>query len=151
MIRMLIQIAVNLASSAVALLIAWWLIPDFHLEAGGFFIAVAIFTLAQSVLGPFVFNLARRYSAPLLGGIGLVSTLLSLFITSLLPGGLSIVGFGTWFLAALVVWLITAIGGWILLGILAKRGRARQQNRNDERVIDRLQQQGRIPKSTDQG
>ncbi|WP_163543932.1 phage holin family protein [Occultella kanbiaonis] len=152
MIRMLIQFAVNLGASALAFLLAWWLIPGVDLELTGFFIAVGIFTIIQSVLGPFVFNLARRYSAPLLGGIGLVSTLLSLVITSLLPGGLTIDGFGTWFVAALLVWFTTAIGSWILLAIFAKRRRTKQQGEDDARVVKRLhEQEQRERRATDEG
>lgn len=138
MIRMLTTFLVNLVSSALAFLVAMWLIPDFNLEMSGFFIAVAVFTLAQTILGPFVFNMARQYSAPLLGGIGLVSTLLSLFIASLFPGGLTIDGIGTWVLSALVVWFITAVGGWILLAILGKRAKNKRDAEEESRIADKV-------------
>ncbi|WP_420111823.1 phage holin family protein [Pseudactinotalea sp.] len=139
---MLVQFMVNLAASAVAFLLAWWLIPGFNVQFVGFLVAVGVFTLAQSILGPFVFNLARRYSAPLLGGIGLVSTLLSLVIASLLPGGLTIDGVGTWFIAALVVWFVTATGSWILLAILAKRRKSKDDAKEEERLLKRLRTEG---------
>lgn len=90
--------------------------------------------------------MARQYSAPLLGGIGLVSTLLSLLIASLLPGGLRIEGgAGIWILAALVIWFITAVGGWILLALLAKRAKRKQAAEDEEKMLDKL------AKRTDKG
>lgn len=114
MVRFLLSIAVSLISSVLGLLIAAWVIPGVRLSVGGFIIAVVVFTIAQGVLGPFVFNVARRYASAILGGIGLVTTLISLFIASILPGGLHIDGVLAWVLAPLVVWIVTALGGWIL-------------------------------------
>ncbi|MFZ1911167.1 MAG: phage holin family protein [Propionicimonas sp.] len=121
MIRMLIGIAVNLASAVLGLLVAAWLVEGVHLEAAGFITAVVVFTAATTLLGPFVFNTARRYASALLGGIGLVSTLLALWIATWLPGGLTISGWRSWVLAALVVWLVTALGGWFLLWLAVGR------------------------------
>lgn len=141
--RMLTRFAVNLASAAVAFLVAKWLIPDFHLEWEGFFVAVAVFTLCQTVLGPFVFNMARQYAAALLGGIGLVSTLLSLIIASLLPGGLRIEGVGTWFVAAVLIWFITALGGWILLALLGRRAKRKADEEQEQELLGRLEKRAR--------
>jgi hypothetical protein len=76
--------------------------------------------LAQGILTPFIFNLARRYASAILGGIGLISTFLALWIATLFPGGLTIRGIG-WVLAPLLVWTVTALGGWILMGVVFKR------------------------------
>lgn len=140
MIRMLTRLAVNLVTSVVAFLIAKWIIPGFHLEWSGFFIAVAVFTIAQTVLGPFVFNMARQHASAILGGIGIVSTLLSLIIASLFPGGLTIDGVGTWFIAAVIVWLITALGGWILLALVAKRAKSRKDAEQQQELINKIQE-----------
>ncbi|MGK0715498.1 phage holin family protein [Leucobacter sp. W1153] len=120
MIRFLLGVATNLVLSALALLIAGWLLPDVTLRLGGFFVAVAIFTVAQSILGPFVFNMARKYASALLGGVGLVSTFLALWVATLFSGGIQISG-TSWVLAPLIVWIITALGGWIILGIVVER------------------------------
>jgi NhaP-type Na+/H+ or K+/H+ antiporter len=77
--------------------------------------------MAQSVLAPLIFNLARKYASAVLGGIGLVSTLVALLIASALPGGIRVEGVATWVLAALVVWLVTALGGWLLPLIFLKK------------------------------
>lgn len=118
--RFLFGAATNLVMAAVALLVAAWVIPGFTLRPAGFFIAVGVFTLAQAVLGPFVFNLARKYASALLGGVGLVSTFLALWVATLFSGGVEIAGVA-WVLAPLVVWIITALGGWIIMGIIIER------------------------------
>ena len=120
MIRFLLGVATNLVLAALALLIADWLLADVTLQLGGFLVAVAIFTLAQSILGPFVFNMARKYASALLGGVGLVSTFLALWVATLFSGGIQISGTG-WVLAPLIVWIITALGEWIILGIFVER------------------------------
>lgn len=121
MTRFLLSIAVSLLSSAIGLLIADWVVPGVRLSLGGFLLAVVVFTIAQGVLGPFILRLARRYATAILGGIGLVTTLVSLVLASILPGGLRISGLLAWVLAPLVVWIVTALGGWILGHLLITR------------------------------
>ncbi|MFD6054435.1 phage holin family protein [Agromyces sp. NPDC060279] len=120
MVRFLIRLAISLVTAALGLLVASWVLPDFHLEWGGFFVAIIVFSVAQAILGPFVFNLARQYASAVLGGIGLVTTFLALLIASLFPGGIHIDGAVTWVLATLIVWIITALGGWLLPLIFLK-------------------------------
>ncbi|GAA2464885.1 phage holin family protein [Agromyces soli] len=120
MVRFLIRLAISLVTAALGLLVASWVLPDFHLEWGGFLVAIIVFSVAQAILGPFVFNLARQYAAAVLGGIGLVTTFLALLIASLFPGGIHIDGAVTWVLATLIVWIITALGGWLLPLIFLK-------------------------------
>jgi len=129
MIRFLLSVAISVVSAAIALLVASSLIPGVQVSASGFVIAVAVFTAAQAILGPFVFNLARQYASAVLGGIGLVSTFLALFVATLFPNGLQISGLTAWVLAALVVWLITALGTWILGALIIKRWWERRQQR----------------------
>jgi len=121
MIRFLLNVVSHLVSAVLALLIAGWLLSQWvTLHLGGFFVAVAVFALAQSILAPFVFNMARKYASALLGGIGLVSTFLALWVATLFPGGIEVVGIG-WVLAPLVIWIVTALGGWILMGVVFER------------------------------
>jgi len=121
MVRLLIQIAISLVTAAIALLVAAWILPDFRLELGGFVVAVAVFTIAQAILAPFIFNVARQHASALLGGIGLVSTFVALLVASLFPGGLIISGVVTWILATLIIWIITALGAWLLPLIFLKK------------------------------
>ncbi|MEA5155272.1 phage holin family protein [Raineyella sp.] len=127
MIRFLANVVVNLVVSAVAFLVAWWLVPGVVVRIGGFITAVAVFTVAQAILAPFVFNLARRYANAVLGGVGIVSTLLALLVATLVSNGLTITGFSTWFVTALLVWLITALGGWLLMAYVVDRWLARRK------------------------
>ncbi|GAA3956645.1 hypothetical protein [Gordonia caeni] len=121
MIRFLLSVAVNLASAAVAFLICAAVVADFTLSVRGFFIAVAIFTALQSILAPFVFNLARKYASAILGGIGLISTLLALWITTLISGALSISGFTAWLASTVVVWFASALLTWGLGFLILRR------------------------------
>ena len=114
MVRFLINIAISLVTAALGLLVNSWILPDFHLDVSGFLIAVVVFTVAQAILAPFILNVARQYASALLGGIGLVSTFVALLIASLFPDGIRIEGVVTWILATLIMWIITALGTWLL-------------------------------------
>ncbi|QRY61028.1 phage holin family protein [Gordonia sp. PDNC005] len=137
MIRFLLNVGVSLVSSAVALLVCAWLIDGFDLRAQGFVIAVAIFTAVQAVMGPFVFNMARKYASAVLGGIGLVSTLLSLLITSIVGSSLSISGAAAWISSTVLIWLITALGTWgIGFLVVTKWREARSSAKAKDQAIE---------------
>lgn len=139
MIRMLLTFAANLVVAAVALLLAGLLLSEWvTLNVGGFLVAVLVFTVAQSLLTPFILNIARKYASALLGGIGLISTLLALWVATLFPGGLAISGLG-WVLAPLLVWIVSALGGWILVGVVIKR---RFEMRDHEKLAQRAAKRG---------
>lgn len=121
MIRFFINAAVSIASSALALLICSGVLDDFGFSWEGFAVAVLVFTVAQAILAPFVFNMARKYANGLLGAIGLVSTFLALLVASWFPGGLHISGIVTWVLASLIVWIVTALGIWLVPLIFLKK------------------------------
>ncbi|GAA4379955.1 hypothetical protein [Agromyces bauzanensis] len=73
MLRFLIRIAFSLVTSALGLLLAMWILPGFHIEWGGFLVAILVFTIAQAVL------------------------------------------------ATLIVWIVTALGAWLLPLVFLKR------------------------------
>lgn len=104
---------------------------NFHLSWGGFVVGVLVFVAAQALLSPFVFNMARKYASPVLGGVGIISTLLALWVATLFSDGLRINGAGAWVLSALIIWFITAIGSWILLWLLAKKYASARRRSND--------------------
>ena len=83
--------------------------------------AVVVLTLAQSLLTPWILKLTRRYAPALLGGFGLISTLIALLLAGLVPGGISVTSWTTWVLAALIVWLCVALGGWLLVALVLDR------------------------------
>ncbi|HBS09356.1 MAG TPA: hypothetical protein DEA69_11230 [Microbacterium sp.] len=68
--------------------------------------------------------MAKRNAPALLGGIGIISTLVALVIVVLIPrGGISI---GepfvlTWILAPVIVWLVTALATWLLPMVFIKK------------------------------
>lgn len=121
MIHFMIRAAIFLATAALGLLAAALILPDFQLSLSGLLVAIIVFALAQSILAPFIFKVARRYAPALVGGIGLVSTFVALLISSLVGDGLAITGIGTWILGTLIVWLVTALGAWLLPLIAFKK------------------------------
>ncbi|MBA8920861.1 uncharacterized membrane protein YvlD (DUF360 family) [Nesterenkonia jeotgali] len=118
---MLLQAAINVVMASLGLLLAQTLVDGVTLQASGFITAVLVFVLAQAVLGPFVFNMARQYASAILGGVGLISTFLALWIATLVPDGLTISGVTAWVFAPLLVWIVTALGTWILGYLVLKR------------------------------
>lgn len=128
MIIFLIRVAIFLGSAALGLWVTSLVLDGFHLTATGFLAAVVVFTVAQSVLAPFIATVAKRYATAFLGGVGLVSTFVALLIATTFTGGLEITGgAATWIAAVVLVWLVTALGTWLLpLAFLRKRLQARQ-------------------------
>ena len=120
MIRFLLRVAVFLGSSAIGLLVAGWLVPGVSSSALGFIAAVAIFTVTPAILSPLFLKMANRYASAFLGGIGLVSTFVALLAASLLTNGLSIHGMGSWIVATVVVWLVTAFATVVLPALLPR-------------------------------
>lgn len=134
MIRFLLGLASNLVLAAVALIVASLVVDGVHLQLGGFLVAVGVLALAQAILAPFVFNLARRYASAVLGGIGIVSTFLALWLATLFHGGITIDGATAWIAAPIIVWVVTALGGWIIMGVIVERWLKR---REEDRLLDR--------------
>ncbi|MGM7422652.1 MULTISPECIES: phage holin family protein [unclassified Cellulosimicrobium] len=139
MIRFLLSFAINVVLAAVGLLVASSLFDGVTVHASGFVVAVLIFAVAQAILAPFVFNVARKYASAILGGIGLVSTFLALWVATLVGDGLEISGASTWIGVTVVVWLIGALGGWFLGWLVLTRW------------WDRRQEQKRIREATSKG
>ncbi|MDF9876023.1 phage holin family protein [Cellulosimicrobium cellulans] len=139
MIRFLLSFAINVVLAAVGLLVASSLFDGVTVHASGFVVAVLIFAVAQAILAPFVFNVARKYASAILGGIGLVSTFLALWVATLIGDGLEISGASTWIGVTVVVWLIGALGGWLLGWLVLTRW------------WDRRQEQKRIREATAKG
>lgn len=110
-----------LGSAAIGLLAAAWLVPGVSVSVSGFITAVVIFSVAQAILSPFFLKMASRYATAFLGGIGLVSTLAALILASMLTHGVSIRGIGSWVIATIVVWLVTALATLLLPVLIIKR------------------------------
>ncbi|WP_292814695.1 phage holin family protein, partial [Microbacterium sp.] len=136
-IMFLFRTLVFVLSAALGLVAADLLLPGFQIvwaDWWGFVIAVVIFAILQSVLAPWIATMARRYAPALLGGIGIVSTLVALLVVVLLPiGGLRITDALSWVLAPVIVWLVTALATVLLPLIFLKR---RVDERKDARRAD---------------
>ncbi|MFT3859754.1 phage holin family protein [Micropruina sp.] len=132
MIRALLNFGISLVLAAIALLIVAGTVSGVTLNASGYVVAALVFAVAQTVLSPFVFNMARKYASAVLGGIGIVSCMLALWIATLFPGGLTIDGIGAWIQSALIVWLVTALGGWFLGWLVIKKWWTKRQE--DKRI-----------------
>lgn len=136
MVLFLIRALIFVLSAALGLIVADLLLPGFQIEwtnPWGFLLAVVIFAVLQSVLSPWIARVAQRNAPALLGGIGIISTLVALVVVAIIPGaGLSI---GqpfvlTWVLAPVVVWLVTALATWLLPFVFIRK-------KLDERRDDR--------------
>lgn len=121
MVRFLLRTVIFLASAAIGLLVAAWVVPGVTLRPWGFVAAVVIFAVAQAILSPFFLKMASRYASAFLGGIGLLSTLAALILASLFADGLSIRGVGSWIGATIVVWLVTALATVLLPALVLKK------------------------------
>ncbi len=122
MIRFLINLVVYFVSALIGIIVADLIFPGFSVKVGFSYIVVAaIFALIQAILSPLVRSLTERKAGAFMGGVGLISTFVALFLTSLISGYFSIDGIGTWFGATVVVWLFGAIAAFILPFFLVKR------------------------------
>nr|WP_314843308.1 phage holin family protein [uncultured Microbacterium sp.] len=136
MITFLFRALMYVASAALGLIVADLLLDGFRIQWDrwwGFVVCILIFAVVQSILAPLVSRIADRYAPVLVGGIGIVSTLIALIIVVLLPiGGLRIVDPVGWILGAVIVWLVTAIGS-VLLPLIFLKGEKGARGRRDRR------------------
>ncbi|NYF15948.1 hypothetical protein HDC37_000760 [Microbacterium sp. AK009] len=127
MIIFLIRALIFLVSAALGLIVADLLLPGFRIDWAnwwGFVLAIVIFAVLQSILTPWIASVARRNAPALLGGIGIISTLVALIVVVLIPGAGLTIGQPlvlTWILAPVIVWLVTALATLLLPMIFLKR------------------------------
>ncbi|WP_404432029.1 hypothetical protein LG299_16020 [Microbacterium lacus] len=127
MIMFLIRAFIFLLSAAVGLLVADWVLPGFSIDWThwwGFLLACVIFAVLQSILTPWIASVARRNAPALLGGVGIISTLIALVVVAVLPDMGITIGepvLLTWLLAPVIVWLVTALATLFLPMIFIKK------------------------------
>ncbi|MGB4768255.1 MAG: hypothetical protein WBP22_03265 [Candidatus Saccharimonas sp.] len=126
MVRLVLQLFLAVLGNACGLLIAAAVLPDFRVSALGFVASVIFFTVAQTILGPFVLKLSIKYAPAFRGGIALITTLVSLLLTSIFTSGLSLGSVTTWIVAPLIVWLATVIASIVLPLVLFKKALGKQ-------------------------
>jgi uncharacterized membrane protein YvlD (DUF360 family) len=96
-------------------------VDGFTIDGLSFVIAVAIFSLATTILGPLIMKIAITNASYLMGGIALVTTFVGLVITDIFSDGISISGASSWIIATLVVWIFGVIGSVVLPLFLFKK------------------------------
>lgn len=125
MIKFLFRTLIYLLSAGIGLIVADLLLEGFQIQWDkwwGFVICIVIFALLQSILGPLVAKLADKYAPVLVGGVGIVSTLIALIVVVLLPiGGLRITDAVGWILGAVIVWIVTGLATVLLSLVFLKR------------------------------
>src|SRR5690625_4728571 len=121
--RMLVRALVLLGSAALGLLAAALILDDVEVTASGFVVTAVIFAVVQSLVTPLLEKVARDKASALLGGVGVVAALVALLVASLVGDALTISGgVGTWVLAALIVWVVTALATVLLPVVLTRLG-----------------------------
>lgn len=118
----LLRAAVLLASWAIGLLVAAWIVPGVSLTAPGFVVGVVLFAVTQAILSLSILKLPHQYASLLLGGTGLALTIVALSLTSILTQGITIDGMASWLATTVVVWLVTTIGAITLPELLIRDG-----------------------------
>lgn len=119
--RLVLSIALQLVANAIGIIVAAAILEDMSLDAGGFFIAVGVFTLISIVVSPMIRQAAIRRSSAMLGSSALIVSLLALIGTVLLTDGMMISGVSTWVLAAVIVWLAGLVATALLPFVIFKR------------------------------
>ena len=120
--RLVLRTFVLLASWAIGLSVAAWIVPRVSLSVPGFIVAVAVFAVTEAILSVSILKLPHRYASLLLGGTGLALTIVALILASALTHGLTIDGMASWLATTVVVWLVTTIGAIALPELLIRDG-----------------------------
>lgn len=129
MTRLAIRVLIFLGSAAIGLLVAALLIDDVSVTAGGFILVVVLFAVIQSVVSPLLTQVTERKAHALLGGVGLLSTLVALLVATLVSDALTISGgVTTWIATTVVVWLVTALATLLLPLLFRKVGQGAGKN-----------------------
>ena len=114
MIRFIVRTAIALVANAVGLLVAAAVFEGVKLDAGGFIVAVIVFTVVYALMTPFLESQFRRRGSAALGGVALIASLIGLIVTDIVSDGLSISGLSSWIGAAVVVWAAALLAAFIL-------------------------------------
>lgn len=114
MIRFLVRTLMSVIANTLGLFAATLLLNDFSITGLSFIVAVVFFTLATTILGPFIAKIALRNAPYLMGGIALITTFVGLLLTTLFTDGIVINGLKTWAVATFVVWLFSVFASVIL-------------------------------------
>lgn len=120
MTRIMVRAVVLLASWAIGLAVASWVVPNVSVSTTGFVVAVVLFAVSQALVSLSILKLPHGYASLLLGATGLALTLIALGLASALTHELSIDGMASWIAVTLVVWLVTTLGAVCLPEVFAR-------------------------------
>jgi uncharacterized membrane protein YvlD (DUF360 family) len=120
--QILLRAVLLLVSWATGLLVVTRIVPGVSLSVQSFIVAVVVFAVAQAMLSLTILKLPHQYASLLLGGTGLVLTIVALILASVLTQGLTIDGMASWLATTVVVWLMTTIGAITLPELLSRDG-----------------------------
>ena len=122
MIRFLIRLVIWFLAALVGIIAADLFLSGFSVSGWTSYVVVAaIYAVIQSLIAPLMNQYTARNARMFMGGVGIFSTFVALFITNLISGALTINGIGTWILAAIIVWLFGAIAAFLLPFLLVKK------------------------------
>jgi putative membrane protein len=113
-IRLLVRLGIMLVANAVGLIVAATVLDGMEIDVTSFIVAVAIYTVCIALLQPFLMSMLRQRGPSVIGGVALFATLASLIITDLVSDGFSIDGIGNWLAAAVIVWVVSLLAGFVL-------------------------------------
>jgi putative membrane protein len=115
-IRFLLRLAVNLAVTVFAFWVAVQLLSgmSFTGNLGNWVVVGIIFGLVNGVIRPIVKLLTLPINLVTLGLFTLVVNALMLWLTSWLSAALTVDGFITAFLGAIIIGLVSTVLNWIL-------------------------------------
>ncbi len=114
MFRFLLSTATYLVANAVGLVIAVALLPGFVIDPLSFVVAVAIFSIVQTGLGPLITKISIKSFPQLMGGVALVTIFVGLSVTELVMDGMQIGGISNRLAATLLVWIGSLIASILL-------------------------------------
>lgn len=122
MIRFLIRLVIWFLAALVGIIAADLFLSGFTVSGWTSYVVVAaIYAVIQSLISPLMNQYTERNARMFMGGVGIFSTFIALFFTNLISGALTINGFATWILAAIIVWLFGAIAAFLLPFLLVKK------------------------------
>lgn len=121
MIRLLFRTLIGLIANAIGLIVAAAILGGMELDAGGFIVAVLVFTVVFALAQPFLAAQFRASAPAMLGGVSLISSLAALIIADLTSDGFEIDGIGTWIAAAVIVWVVSLLAAFVLPFLGLKR------------------------------
>ncbi len=119
---MLIGLVIQLLANALGIIVAAAVLDKMEVSVQGVVVATAIFTVVYALAQPFLTQMAINKASALRGATALVATLIALIVTNWLTSSdsLSISGTATWIEAAVIIWIVSLLGVFLLPFIFVK-------------------------------